>query len=183
MLSARLSTITSVTAINAKKDIPHAFRELHHALSALKREAAVYTNLSQLELALRGFESENAVTRIAALGGADGRDTRRLVRVLLADPLASEAEWEKQLSGLDSSDGRALLIRYGEKLELDQRYPLLRTLYLPSVILHNHNLEILVQAASTPSEPTDARAQTYLLLAGTRPSRILFTKLSSYPEA
>lgn len=46
-----------------------------------------------------------------ALGGADGRDTRRLVKVLLADPLAAEAEWEKQLSGLDSSDGRALLIR------------------------------------------------------------------------
>ncbi|KAI4170347.1 MAG: hypothetical protein LQ348_007124, partial [Seirophora lacunosa] len=157
------STITSVTAINAKKDIPPAFRELYHALSALKREAAVYTNLSQLELALRGLESENAVTRIAALGGADGRDTRRLVKVLLADPLAAEAEWEKQLSGLDSSDGRALLIRYGEKLELDQRYPLLRTLYLPSVILHNHNLEILVQAAGTPSEPTDARTQTYLV--------------------
>ncbi|KAL8965457.1 MAG: hypothetical protein Q9197_006503 [Variospora fuerteventurae] len=158
-----LSTITSVTTVNAQKDIPHAFQELYHALSVLQREAAVYTNLSQLQLALRGLESENAVTRVAALGGADGRDTRRLVKVLLADPLAPEAEWEKQLSDHDSADGRALLIRYGEKLELDERYPLLRTLSVPSIILHNHNLEILVQAASTPSEATDARAQSYLV--------------------
>ncbi|KAI4281563.1 MAG: hypothetical protein L6R35_005624, partial [Caloplaca aegaea] len=158
-----LSTITSVTTVNAQKDIPHAFQELYHALSVLQREAAVYTNLSQLRLALRGLESENAVTRVAALGGADGRDTRRLVKVLLADPLAPEAEWEKQLSDHDSADGRALLIRYGEKLELDERHPLLRTLSVPSMNLHNHNLEILVQAASTPSEATDARAQSYLV--------------------
>ncbi|KAL8722984.1 MAG: hypothetical protein Q9225_000600 [Loekoesia sp. 1 TL-2023] len=105
------STITSVTAVNAKKDIPPVFRNLHDALIGLQHEAAVYTNLSQLQLALRGLETENGVTRVAALGGADGRTTRRLVKVLLADPLASEAEWEKQLASLDNSDGRALLLR------------------------------------------------------------------------
>lgn len=61
------STITSVTAVNAKTAVPHAFRELHDALNVLQREAAVYTNLSQLQLALRGLESENGVTRIAGL--------------------------------------------------------------------------------------------------------------------
>lgn len=61
------STITTVTAVNAKIAIPPAFRELHDALSVLQREAAVYTNLSQLQLALRGLESENGVTRIAGM--------------------------------------------------------------------------------------------------------------------
>lgn len=49
---------------------------------------------------------------IAALGGIDGHQTRRLVRILLADPLTPEPEWEKQLLGLDDGDGRALLLRY-----------------------------------------------------------------------
>lgn len=61
------STITSVTAVNVKKDIPPAFQNLHDALSRLQREAAVYTNLSQLQLALRGLETENGVTRIAGM--------------------------------------------------------------------------------------------------------------------
>lgn len=63
----KASTIASVTAVNAKRDIPPAFRELHASLSALEHEAAVYVNLSQLKLALRGLESENAVTRVAGL--------------------------------------------------------------------------------------------------------------------
>ncbi|KAL9025083.1 MAG: hypothetical protein Q9196_006034 [Gyalolechia fulgens] len=63
--SRAASTVTSVTAVNAKKDVPPAFRALHDALSRLQQEAAVYTNLSQLQLALRGLESENGVTRIA----------------------------------------------------------------------------------------------------------------------
>lgn len=56
-----------MTAINAQKDIPPAFKKLHASLSALEHEAAVYVDLSQLKLALRGLESENAVTRVAGL--------------------------------------------------------------------------------------------------------------------
>ncbi|KAI4138337.1 MAG: hypothetical protein L6R39_006841, partial [Caloplaca ligustica] len=162
-----VSTISSVTAVNAKKDIPHAFRDLYEGLTVLQKEAAVYTKLGQLQLALRGLESENGITRVAGmsqiLSGADGRTTLRLVKVLLADPLAPAPEWEKQLSSLDDNDGRALLLRYGERLEFDRRHPLVRTLHIPSIILHNHNLEILVQTASTQSEGQSARAQTYLV--------------------
>ena len=61
------STIASVTTVNAKKDIPLAFIELYDALGRLQRDAAVYTNLSQLQLALRGLEAENAVTRVASI--------------------------------------------------------------------------------------------------------------------
>ena len=59
------STTASVTAVNAKKEIPSAFQGLHASLKALETEAGVYVNTSQLQLALRGVESENPVTRIA----------------------------------------------------------------------------------------------------------------------
>lgn len=59
------STTASVTAVNARREIPTRFKNLHESLKALETEAAVYINLSQLGLALRGLESENAVTRIA----------------------------------------------------------------------------------------------------------------------
>ena len=59
------STIAPVTAVNVRRDIPLRFRILHESLKALESDAAVYINSSQLRLALRGLESENAVTRIA----------------------------------------------------------------------------------------------------------------------
>ena len=59
------STTASVTAVNAKREIPPAFQELYASLKALETEAGVYVNTSQLHLALRGVESENPVTRIA----------------------------------------------------------------------------------------------------------------------
>ncbi|KAL8645511.1 MAG: hypothetical protein Q9226_007267, partial [Calogaya cf. arnoldii] len=156
------STIASVTAVNAKKDIPHAFQPLYEALATAQREAAVYFNLSQLQLALRGLESENAITRIAVLGGPNGQKTRRLVKVLLADPLLPEQDWEKHLLSLDDSDGRALLLRYGEQLAIDRSHPLVRTLSMPSLTLQSHNLEILIQAASPESEEEGTGAQMYL---------------------
>ena len=64
----KASTIASVTAVDALRDIPPAYQALHESLSALDHEAAVYVNLSQLKLALRGLESENAITRVAGLG-------------------------------------------------------------------------------------------------------------------
>lgn len=75
------STITSVTAVNAPKAIPPAFRELHDALSVLQRDAAVYTNLSQLQLALRGLESENGITRIAGMSDGQLIREKRLLNV------------------------------------------------------------------------------------------------------
>ena len=59
------STTASVTAVNAKREVPPAFQELYTSLKALETKAGVYVNTSQLHLALRGIESENPVTRIA----------------------------------------------------------------------------------------------------------------------
>ena len=36
---------------------------------------------------------------------------RRLARALLADPLAAEPGWERQLTGADEGDGKALVLR------------------------------------------------------------------------
>ncbi|KAI4236542.1 MAG: hypothetical protein LQ352_007994, partial [Teloschistes flavicans] len=52
---------------------------------------------------------------------------------------------------------------YAEKLDLDQRHPLVRTLFVPSPVLQNHRLEILIQAASGQSEDGDGEAQMYLV--------------------
>lgn len=59
------STTASVTAVNFRGDVPPRFTNLHESMKTLETEAAVYINLSQLRLALKGLESENAVTRIA----------------------------------------------------------------------------------------------------------------------
>ena len=59
------STTSSVTAVNVKREIPHHLRDLHASLKALEHDAGVYINTSQLQLALRGVESDNAITRIA----------------------------------------------------------------------------------------------------------------------
>jgi hypothetical protein len=130
----KYSSTVSTTAIDARKPIPAAFQELHASLSDLEEEASIYINPSQLQLALRGLESENAVTRVAGtiasrqrrfsssnpyvvlmavivLGVNGQRGACRLVRVLLADPLRPESEWERQLADGDETDGRSLLLR------------------------------------------------------------------------
>ena len=61
----RLGSTASATAIDAKKVISPSFQELHTSLIALEERASAYINSSQLQLALRGLESENAVTRVA----------------------------------------------------------------------------------------------------------------------
>ena len=61
----RISNIAPVTAVNAQKNIPLEYKELHDALKDLESSAGVYVNLSQLQLALQGLESRDAVTRVA----------------------------------------------------------------------------------------------------------------------
>ena len=63
----RASSIAPVISVNAKRDIPHQFQELHEQLRSLEKKAGSFVNLSQLKLAIRGLESENAVVRIAGM--------------------------------------------------------------------------------------------------------------------
>jgi len=59
------STHVSPTAINLRPNIPPPNKELYDALSALSGAAETYVNLSRLQLALRGLEAQDAVTRVA----------------------------------------------------------------------------------------------------------------------
>lgn len=124
------TTSAPVSPVNAHRELPPPFRELRETLSALQNKAAAYVNAGQLQLALRGVESENPVTRVAGkkplpvrmiqhgltqsivLGLNGHQGASRLTRALLADPLNSEPEWEKQLLiEADGGDGKALLLR------------------------------------------------------------------------
>ena len=57
-----------MTAVNAQREIPAAFKELHSSLESLQQDAVIYVNSSQLQLALKGLGSEDPVTRIAGEG-------------------------------------------------------------------------------------------------------------------
>ena len=104
------STHVSPTAINYRPNVPPRNKELYNALSALEGAAEQYVNLSRLQLAIRGLAVENAVTRVAVLGLNGQVGAQRLARLLIADPLAENAEWERKLEK-DSEEG-AVLLRY-----------------------------------------------------------------------
>lgn len=103
------STHVSPTAINYRPNIPRRNKELHDALSALDGAAEQYVNLSRLQLALGGLVTEDAVTRVAVLGLNGHAGAQRLARLLVADPLAEEAEWEKELE--NGTDEGIVLLR------------------------------------------------------------------------
>ena len=64
--SKRASTVAPVSIVDAVKQIPPVAKELHESLTILEKDASIYTSLSQLQLALRGLESETPITRIAS---------------------------------------------------------------------------------------------------------------------
>lgn len=81
------STLASRTAINAPLDVPPRLKELHQALDALKSDAASYVNLSRLQLALRGLESEDPVVRVAGAYNLGENTWRDVLTEFAADSL------------------------------------------------------------------------------------------------
>jgi hypothetical protein len=92
--------------------VPERFRELYEALNRVRDAAPEQVNISRLQLALRGLESEVPLIRVAVLGLNDVTAARRLVRLLLADPLSPREPWEDVLDSEDADMSRGLLIRY-----------------------------------------------------------------------
>ncbi|KAF2871293.1 hypothetical protein BDV95DRAFT_521905 [Massariosphaeria phaeospora] len=138
------STHISPTAINYRPNIPPRNEDIHNALSELGGSAAAYVNISRLQLALRGLATQDAATRIAVLGLNGQLSAQKLARLLLADPLGAEGQWERELGDTSDEDGRALLLRFGDETDARTPSPLYRTLSIPSRILQTHNLEVLV---------------------------------------
>ncbi|CAG7966396.1 unnamed protein product [Penicillium salamii] len=154
---------TSSTVITAKS-VPPRFKELHAALEGVKDASLEQVNLSRLQLALRGLETEAPLIRVAVLGLNDATSARKLVRLLLADPLTPRANWEDILESYDADTSRGLLIRYGETSESIPN-DLLPTISVPSPMLKEGNLELLVSTLGSENGQTAAtfNADTFLV--------------------
>ncbi|PVI00454.1 hypothetical protein DM02DRAFT_563051 [Periconia macrospinosa] len=151
------STHLSPTAINYRPNVPARNKELHEALQKLGEDAEQFYNLSRLQLALRGLEGEGdeAVTRVAVLGLNSQVGAQRLARLLLADPLGKEEEWEKELDGSSDGNTSAVLIRFGEQDDVHPPNPLYKTISVPSRVLGKHNIEVLVSTLNTDVASND----------------------------
>ena len=101
----------SATAIHTPNPVSPKLQPLHAALELLRRDAANHVNLSRLQLALRGVESRKPVLRLAVLGLGGQRTARTLTRLLIADALGAEGQWESELDGSAEGDQRGLLLR------------------------------------------------------------------------
>ncbi|KAE8348554.1 hypothetical protein BDV28DRAFT_152716 [Aspergillus coremiiformis] len=162
--------ITTSSVVHARH-VPPRLRELYEALNQIQGVATEQVNVSRLQLALRGLESEAPIIRVAVLGLNDATAARKLVRLLLADPLNTRESWEDTLDAYDSDPSQGVLIRYGEVSEAVPNN-LLPTISVPSPILKNGNIEILVSTigAETGSSNAHFTADTFLVPTVTIPT-------------
>ncbi|KAE8420205.1 hypothetical protein BDV36DRAFT_250287 [Aspergillus pseudocaelatus] len=162
--------ITTSSVIHARH-VPPRLRELYETLNKIQGVATEQVNISRLQLALRGLESEAPIIRVAVLGLNDATAARKLVRLLLADPLNARESWEDALDAYDSDPTQGLLIRYGEVSESIPNN-LLPTISVPSPILKKGNLEILVSTLGAETESSGAHftADTFLVPTVTIPT-------------
>ncbi|KFY84922.1 hypothetical protein V500_08877 [Pseudogymnoascus sp. VKM F-4518 (FW-2643)] len=127
-----------------------AVAELEKALSDLEKHAVGYVNLPRLRLAQRGVEQRDGqeVIRVAVIALAgQGKSTaksRELIRLLLADPLKAEEEWERSLT--TTQDPVLLRISHctGGNVEGGFKNRLVKEFQISSAMLKDHYLEILV---------------------------------------
>ncbi len=144
--------------------------ELHEALSDLQKHAASYVNISRLQLALRGLDQPvgEETIRIAILGLADGGASlgkaKELARLLVADPLKVEEEWERIL--VSGQGSKPILLKIGQDDVEDNSHAsrLVQQLQASSPMLNGHNLEILVLEMDPPrTSSTDQFTEAVLV--------------------
>lgn len=169
LATRRNQSTAAATTPPPPQPTPTPREELHAALQELQRHAANYVNLSRLQLALASLRQDagDETVRLAVLGlpaaGAPGsaRTAKEVVRLLLADPLSPEQQWERDLMGHDAR--QPLVIRVGA--DEDRGVPvtyargggLLREMSVSSPGLDGHRLEILL-AESGPLADSAAGA-------------------------
>lgn len=154
LVSRRLqSTSTTTTTTNPRK-------ELEQALLDLQKQAPAFINLSRLQLALQGLRQTpgQESVRVAILGLANGSDAgktaKNVLRVLLADPLQDEQEWERQLNTHDPKE--PLIVRVGPIRDTKgsltiSRTNLLHEIQVSSAEWNGLNLELLFMQVNAPN--------------------------------
>lgn len=118
--------------------------ELHNSLSELQKQAGSYLDISRLQLALRGIEqgAGKEVIRIAVLGSPRADVVKELLRVILADPLAAEQQWEEILM---ADTRQAILLRLGEDNgHIGSNNALVKEIFVASPTMKGHSVELLL---------------------------------------
>lgn len=153
-----------------------ARKDLHEALKDLQKHAANYVNLSRVQLALNALRQDagDETVRVAVLGLADGlepgRTAKNVLRLLVADPLSPEQEWERELLGHDMT--KPLIVRIGS----DQGHEgadghegsltyakggLLKALNISTPGLNGHRLEVLLMESNPLADASKEAFQDF----------------------
>ena len=131
--------------------------ELEEALVNLQKHAPNYVNLSRIQLALNGLRQQRGheSIRVAILGVKDGpgegNTAKEVLRLLLADPLKPEEDWEKEIEGHDLS--QPLIVRVGPEKPRETSFTrgsLLHEVNVSSAVLNGHNVELLLMDTNPP---------------------------------
>lgn len=138
-----------------------ALSTLKSSLNDLQKHFRSYVNLSRLQLALRALGQkpgeETIRVAILALPGQErtSAKVKELVRLLLADPLKEEEEWERALTTSPDSI-KPVLLRIGEDSNDPANHGtsnrMIQELKISSPTLNAHRLEILVMEADILSK-------------------------------
>ncbi|KAI0398083.1 hypothetical protein F5Y17DRAFT_412206 [Xylariaceae sp. FL0594] len=129
-------------------------KELETILLALQKHAASHVNLSRLQLAINGLRQrpgEESI-RIAVLGLTDGSEpsntAKKVLKLLLADPLKGAQAWEQEVEGHDLAE--PMLVRIGAEETYEgaaisvTKGNLLREVNVSCPGLNGHNVEVLL---------------------------------------
>ncbi|KAI2608583.1 uncharacterized protein GGS25DRAFT_490891 [Hypoxylon fragiforme] len=145
--ASTIPTVTSRATTDPRK-------ELENILLELQNDASNYVNLSRLQLALNGLRQQpgSESIRVAIMGLTNGSESsqtvKQVLKLLLADPLKPEEEWEREVEGHDLA--LPMIIRVGPDVPLDpasisiSKGNLLREVSVSSATLNGHNLELLL---------------------------------------
>ncbi|KAI0881074.1 uncharacterized protein GGS22DRAFT_75339 [Annulohypoxylon maeteangense] len=151
------STTTNNTTSTTSTDhnVLEPRRELEETLLELEKHAPNYINLSRLQLALNGLRQRpgDESIRVAVLGLSNGSESsevaKQVLRLLLADPLKAEEEWEKEVAKHDLT--QPMIIRVGaelpkelESISVASKESSLHEVNVSSATLNGHNLELLL---------------------------------------
>ncbi|KAI1806406.1 hypothetical protein F4811DRAFT_147300 [Daldinia bambusicola] len=150
---------TSTVSSGSGSVVANPRKELEEVLVELEKHAANYVNLPRLQLAINGLRqhSGNESIRVAILGLTHGTESshiaKQVLKLLLADPLKPEEEWEKEVDKHDLT--QPMIIRVGEDapqqlgtISVSTRGSLLHEIHVSSATLNGHNLELLLMEAN-----------------------------------
>ncbi|KAK6084748.1 hypothetical protein SCUP515_01244 [Seiridium cupressi] len=129
-------------------------KELEDLLVQLQKHAANYVNLSRVQLAINGLRQQpgSESIRVAILGltngTVSGQTAKKVLKLLLADPLKDEEEWEREVDKHDLAQPMIIRVGAEEQQELGgisvTKGNLLHEVNVSSATVNGHNLELLL---------------------------------------